>query len=170
MKRALLFLGLWPALALAQVNTGGNTVSASFISPLNSYVVAIKSVPLLTSGSPADIAGPIAIPAGVTRWRIGVPSANGIIVLAESAAGTAVATTIGVYDTAGGSGPASLINNGTQTLSTLSASGTISAIISGGNTTSAGYSTGKQFYIRQTVNSANACTASFYVWIYPMNP
>lgn len=120
-----------------------------------------NGVTVLTAGSPADIAT-IAIPAGITRWRV-IPNTGQGIMLAESASGTLAAGTIALFDGAGGTGNAITVAIGGPSVSggitgiSGSTAGTMNAVSSSGT-----------IYIRQTVNSVNAGALSFYITILPL--
>ncbi len=125
-------------------------------------IVYVKSVTMLTAGTPADIAT-ITIPAGITRWAMcpgGSFNGGGGKIFAETAAGTLAAGTVVCFDAAGGTG---------VTVSSSSAPPTGAALmttLTGGSQTA--FSTSSTIYIRQTGNSANAGTCSFYLIIYPI--
>lgn len=122
-------------------------------------ILSAKNVTVLTSGAPADIAS-ITVPSWVTRWTLrgsgfGATSA----IYSESGSGDFSAASFTCYDAAGGSGNAvtgATVGPATaQRMSGFGASSTIPL------------STSSTIYIRQTANSANAATASFYLVVFP---
>lgn len=126
------------------------------VSPI---ILSVKNVTVLTSGAPADIAS-ISVPAWVTRWALrGTSFGAHSALYAEGGSGNFSAASFTVYDGANGSGNA------------------ISGAVTGGATaermtavaanTNAPLSTSNTIYIRQTANSANAATASFYLVVFP---
>jgi len=142
---------------------GGTGISASNAAyPITLYV---KSVTVLTAGSPADIAT-ITIPAGITRWAI--------VSFADASANSFLAGGSGAYiETSSGA---------------FASAAFIARTAAGGGGTSLGeadlddvegqferwlgdtviVSASSSIYIRQTANSANAGTVSFYITIYPL--
>jgi hypothetical protein len=117
----------------------------------------VKNVAVLTTGSPADIAV-IAVPSWLTRYICIAPSQLSFQVVAETAAGTLGGATFLVRDGIGGTGT-SLVT---------AANGPTAA---GGIVMTAGLAvigTGMNLYIRQTANSGNAGTCSFYVTLFPL--
>jgi len=142
--------------------TGMGGASYGGVYPITLYA---KSVTVLTAGSPADIAT-ITIPSGITRWAIyasdfgGAPLAAGCVVVAETAAGTLNAAIFTAHSAAGGGGTLLLdeaIDLGTAGSSAVFLPSNAITVSSAGT-----------LYIRQTANSANAGTVSFYITIYPL--
>lgn len=133
---------------------------ATAITPIMLYV---KSVSVLTSGTPADIAT-ITIPAGITRWRVlgnasGGPGTS--FFYSETAVGTLAGASFTYFDGAGGTG---------NTCSVAQAGQTGAGVVIGNSpvlANSAFLSTSNTIYVRQTANSANAGTISFYVVLIP---
>lgn len=122
-------------------------------------VLSVKNVTVLTAGAPADIAS-ISVPSWVTRWTLRGSGFGAIsAIYSESGSGDFSAASFTCYDAAGGAGNAittSTVGPATaQRLSNFSASGTIPLL------------TSNTIYIRQTANSANAATASFYLVVFP---
>jgi len=125
-------------------------------------ILSAKNVAVLTSGAPADIAS-ISVPSWVTRWML-VGSAVGATsrLIAESAAGSLSAATFGVYDGAGGTG--NVVSLGSIT---GPASANLGSLIGAVAVGTVAFSTSSTIYIRQTANSANAGTVSFYLVVFP---
>lgn len=127
-------------------------------------VLSVKNVTVLTTGTPADIAT-ITVPSWITRWKtLGSTSAvtgpGGGTMVAETAAGTLAAASFTCFSAAGGSGNIILA----ATTGPTAAGGTTNFAV--GTATS---QTSTTLYIRQTANSANAGTLSFYMVILPLN-
>ena len=118
----------------------------------------VKNVTILTSATPSDIAT-ISVPSWVTRY-ICQPSAAGVTATAETASGTLAGAAVTFRDASGGGG-----NQLTNSL-TLPA-GVGNAVWPGGTTSPVTLSTSSTIYIRQTSNSANAGTCSFYIALLP---
>lgn len=125
-------------------------------------ILSVKNVTVLTSGAPADIAS-ITVPAWVTRWML-VGSSVGATsrLIAESAAGSLSAATFAVLDGAGGVG--NFVSSGTIT---GPSSANLGSLIGAAAPGTLAFSTSSTIYIRQTANSANAATASFYLVVFP---
>jgi hypothetical protein len=138
-------------LQLSGSGTGGTAFGA--IAPI---VVYVKSVPVLTSGSPADIAS-ITIPSAILRWCI--TPASGSIITASRSGGDASAGTFQIFDTAGGAGK--------QMGATQAFPSAINKITAGTGS-STDFSTGTTIYIRQISNSASSATESFYITLTPV--
>lgn len=134
--------------------------NANAIVPVTYYV---KNLAVLTSGTPADI-GTISIPASITRWRLmGTATTTTPITLVQETlgGGTNAAATFMLYPTSGGG---TAINSGTPA-GQATASPTWLGIAATAVTT---LQTSNTIYVRQTANSANAGTVSFYVRIEPL--
>lgn len=131
------------------------------VMPLTLYV---KNVTVLTTGAPADIAS-ITIPSGTTRFKFCGTTAQASTsnVVAETAAGTLAGASFTVYDAASGGG--TQISAAFNGPSTTTGAGQAVPILSNSSTTAPTSST---LYIRQTANSANVGTVSFYITIYPL--
>ena len=129
--------------------------------PITLYV---KNVTVLTTGAPADIAT-IPIPSGMTRFKFCGTSAAASTsnAVAETAAGTLAGASFTVYDAASGGG--NQISTAFNGPSSATGAGQAVPILSNLGTTAPSSST---LYIRQTANSANAGTVSFYITIYPL--
>lgn len=161
-----LLLAFVPALAF-----GGATSSPPpWVYPGASNVLMpvtlfIKNVPVLTTGSSADIAT-IAIPPGITRFVVILANAatGGMCrCIAETASGSLAAGTFGLYlgpNATGGalSGPGAPFPSGAGVMTNPGVVAAPAAIYSG-NT----------IYINQGANSANAGTCSFYIMLFPIN-
>jgi hypothetical protein len=152
---------------IPKTDSGGGvsvaTAGTDYLTPATApFVVVAKSVTVLTAGTPADIAT-ITLPAGVTRWRLGggntVGTAGGTIIT-ETASGTLAAAAFTAFDATGGGG-VTLTASGNTPASAVTAVGwqMVSA---------ASISTSSTITIRQTANSANSGTASFYLLITPV--
>lgn len=125
-------------------------------------ILSAKNVTVLTSGAPADIAS-ISVPSWVTRWML-VGSSVGATsrLIAESAAGSLSAATFAVYDGSGGAG--NVVSSGSITGPSSANLGTLIGAAAPGTLA---FSTSSTIYIRQTANSANAGTCSFYLAVFP---
>tara|TARA_R110000868_G_scaffold40556_1_gene139833 strand:- start:2618 stop:3829 length:1212 start_codon:yes stop_codon:yes gene_type:complete len=135
--------------------TGTGASSYGGVGALTFYA---KSVTILTSGGAgADIAT-ITLPAGFTKYR--VTNSSSLVVYAETASGTLAGASFQVRDTAGGAGTS-------WTSSPLGPTAAGLATVAVGNDAAA-TSTSGTIYIRQTANSANAGTCSFYVTVWPL--
>lgn len=139
-------------------SSGGTSSGSAF--PITLYV---KSVTVKTSGSPADIAT-ITVPAGITRWRIvGIAaSTTTSTFIAETAAGTLAGAAFESWTAAGGTGT----QIHTSAVGPTAATNAL-AVGWAAQNTSAAFTAGT-ITIRQTANSANAGTISFYITIYPL--
>lgn len=133
-------------------STGG--ASSSSCMPITLFV---KNVTVLTAGVPVDIAT-ITVPAGITRFICILPAS--LSVIAETAAGTLAGAAFVAFTAPGGSG----------LQMTLGASGPASAGLktSGAQNNINNLFATATIYIRQTLNSANAGTCSFYITIFPL--
>ena len=126
-------------------------------------ILSAKNVTVLTSGAPADIAS-ITLPSWLTRWSIPLGSVGNFTsrVIAETASGTLAGASFTCYTAASGGGSA---------VTTATAGPTAAALGSGINginpTSVAAAFTSNAIYIRQTANSANAGTVSFYLMLLP---
>ena len=126
------------------------------VSPI---ILSVKNVTVLTSGAPADIAS-ITVPSWVTRWILrGISFSATSCFYSEAGSGDFSAASFTCYDGAGGTGNAVTSSSAgiatAQRLNSWSASSSIP------------FSTSNTIYIRQTANSANAATASFYLVVFP---
>lgn len=136
--------------------TGGTSYGS--VAPILLYV---KSVTILTAGTPADIAT-ITIPAGFTRYCTSPNNAasGGLHVLAETASGTLNGASFTARDTASGAGTA---------MSSAATGPTASGLMTAAsNANGNAVLTTGTIYINQTLNSANAGTCSFYILIVPI--
>lgn len=122
-------------------------------------ILRVKNVTVLTSGAPADIAS-ISVPAWVTRWALrGTGFGAHSALYAEGGSGNFSAASFTVYDGANGSGNA--------ISGTVAGGATAERMTAVAANTNAPLSTSNTIYIRQTANSANAATASFYLVVFP---
>jgi hypothetical protein len=143
--------------------TGGLPIATMGIkaSDANAFlpiILYVKSVTVLTTGAPADIAT-ISIPAGITRFRVTGASKDSVF-FSETASGTLGGANFALWDAAGGTGVnLEAAAAGPAAVSTVA----FWSSVSPGN-----FSTSGTIYIRQTANSANAGTLSFYIEIIPM--
>jgi Pectate lyase superfamily protein len=137
------------------VEAGGSGTSGTYESAAPIYV-ALKSVTLLTTGTPANLAT-IVLPTGITRYFI--PAASSIQCYAETAAGTLAAGTIQLRTATSG--------GGSQIGSTITPPASASAM-----TTTAGSDTvplsATTIYLYQTGSSGNAGTVSIYIKLVPI--
>lgn len=126
-------------------------------------ILSVKNVTVLTSGAPADIAS-ITVPSWLTRWSIPLTSISIHFsrVIAETASGTLASAAFTCYTQAGGAGSAVTANIVGPPASGYGSN--INGITAGGATPAF---TSNTIYIRQTANSANAGTASFYLMLLP---
>lgn len=125
-------------------------------------ILSMKNVTVLTSGAPADIAS-ITLPSWLTRWALpnhGVGNIQSRLI-AETASGTLAAASFTCYTAASGGGSA--VSNA---ITGPTAAGLGSSISGIAPTTAASF-TSNTIYIRQTANSANAGTVSFYLMLLP---
>lgn len=139
--------------------TGTGGTSYGGIGPI---IVYAKSATILTAGSPADLAS-IVIPSGITRYTVGTNNGNTVVgfkALAETASGTLAAGAVDIYTGAGGTGSALAA----ATWNLPSAASSMTGTTTGSNLVL----TAGTLYVRQTVNSANAGTCSFYLVIWPI--
>lgn len=130
--------------------------------PSSLLVLRVNSVTILTAGAPADIAT-ITVPAWCTRWVMTGSSAAvviGSVAVAETAAGSLSAAAVEFRDAAGGGGSAI-----TTVAAAMPTAAGNAASFRAVTTTIFSSST---IYIRQTTDSANAGTVSFYVTILPL--
>ena len=124
-------------------------------------VLSAKSQTVATAGSPLDTCS-ISVPAGITRYRlVGSSPANSLCtIVTETQAGTPAAASFQLQTASGGAGTTLLVATNP----------------SNGANTSVGWQPGSSgpvvtaasLFVRQTINSANAATASFYVVIEPL--
>jgi hypothetical protein len=118
-------------------------------------------ITVLTAGTPADIAT-IAIPAGITRYRLLQSSAT-FTAFANAASGSLGNAGFVLRDAAAGAGnvlsPSAAALNGPTAVNLISGTASVSA--------TATY-TAATLYIRQTANSNNAGTVTFYVIVVPI--
>lgn len=158
-----LLLGLLPALAFA----GATSSPPAWVYPGSiglsmPVIVSVKNMTVLTSGSPADI-GMITLPSAFPRWTPNIASSQGQcgFFLAETAVGTLVAGTFGLW-----TGP-----NGTGTQISTSASTAMPAgtgqFVNIAPLPFSTLSVAPIIYVHQSANSANAGTASVYLHLYP---
>lgn len=134
------------------ISGGSQTGGSSYASSLP-IIVAVKSVTVLTSATPADIAT-ITLPAGITRYIFSSGECY-----AETAAGTLAAGAMQMRTAAAGGG-SQIGGNITPPASSGVATGIVgsqTAVFS--NTT---------LVFRQTGSSANAGTVSLYIVLYPI--
>ena len=125
-------------------------------------ILSVKNVTVLTSGAPADIAS-ITLPSWLTRWALpnhGIGNIQSRLI-AETTSGTLAAASFTCYTAASGGGSA--VSNA---ISGPTAAGLGSGISGIAPSTAAAF-TSNTIYIRQTANSANAGTASFYLMLLP---
>lgn len=168
----LLLLSLLP-LGRSQLAPSGGAPGAS-ASPINStfysgiLVLAAKNVTITTSAGGATDIATLTIPSYVTRYNQMCAQASGtgniycFFVYAENLAGTAGAATFDVRTAANGGG-ASLL---TTTPAGPTATGAMTATRS--PTVLTTVQTATTLYIRQSADSANAGTLSFYLYIMPL--
>lgn len=158
-------VGLLPANNLSDLSNRataiGNLAAATLVGiPI---IVSVKSLTVLTSGTPADI-GTIAVPSGITRYVVAFGSAttSGCArCIAETAAGTLAGALFVVRDTASGGGTAVTGNITGPASAGLATNGAVASPLT--------VLTSPTLHINQIANSANAGTCSFYVLIYPIN-
>lgn len=127
-------------------------------------MVFVKNVTILTSGAPADIAS-IPLPLGVSRYLVSYSTTTqggGFRSLCETAAGTLAGGTFSVFD-----GPSGTGNTLASGITLPAAAGLITGL--GPSISPLTLLTSQTLYIRQTANSANAGTCSFYINIFPVN-
>lgn len=136
--------------------TAGGSGGASYnaMAPLT---LAVKSVTIKTSATPADIAT-ITIPSGITRYR--VINSQMMAAIAETASGTLAAANVKVQDAASGLG-----NN---IVAAFAMPASASTMTSAPGASSTQIITSSTLYLNQTSNSANAGTVSFYIQIQPL--
>lgn len=126
-------------------------------------ILSAKNVTVLTSGAPADIAS-ITLPSWLTRWSIPLGSVGNFTsrIIAETASGTLAGASFTCYTAASGGGSA------VTTAITGPSAAALGSVINGINPNSVAASfTSNTIYIRQTANSANAGTVSFYLMLLP---
>ncbi len=114
------------------------------------------NITILTAGTPSDIAT-IKVP--FARWRIaGGTSISGVsngVIYAETAAGTLAGASVSGWTTTGG--------GGTQMMGSQALPASASTDVVWYSQSATNVSTSSTLVIRQTANSANAGTATFYV-------
>lgn len=140
------------ALNVEQIST--QTVNQAACLPV---VLFAKGLTVRTSGTPVDLAT-ITVPTGITRWHLLSASSN--VALAETGAGTLAGASFAVFTAAAGGG-------NQVTAAFLGPTNTTSLISIAANSLAA-FSTSRSLVIRQTANSANAGTMSFYFTVYPL--
>jgi len=125
-------------------------------------ILSVKNVTVLTSGAPADIAA-ISVPAWVARWSIPIGTLGNFTsrLIAETASGTLTGASFTCYTAAAGGGSAV-----SAAFSGSTAAG-LGTGIHGITPSTAAAFTSNTIYIRQTANSANAGTVSFYLMLLP---
>lgn len=148
----------YDGIQIGQAITGTGGTSYGQILPITFFV---KSVTVLTSGTPADIAT-ITLPSWLTRWRLAGTSFSVSFntFVAETASGTLASGAVEGHDASGGGGNTILSSTA---LPAGAGQGTGWAASSATIISSSG-----TIYIRQTSNSANAGTVSFYVTVMPL--
>jgi hypothetical protein len=134
----------------------GSNISAA-LPPI--ILVFVKSVTILTSGTPADLAT-LTVPAALTRYRVAGTTAattqTGFMVT-ETQVGTPTAGTCAVFTAAGG--------GGTQVVATTAPSAGAGSGAPWPAFTNTGIFTSSSLVIRQMANSLNSATVSFYVYL-----
>ena len=125
-------------------------------------ILSMKNVTVLTSGVPADIAS-ITLPSWLTRWSIPLGSIGNFTsrIIAETASGTLAGASFTCYTAASGGGSAVTANIFGPSAAALG------GVINGITPSTAAAFTSNTIYIRQTANSANAGTVSFYLMLLP---
>lgn len=108
---------------------------------------------LLTTGSPADL-GSISLPSTILRWRLFAATAK-----CATASGTLAAATVGLYSQAAAAGTALVTP---VAFTALTAANTIQVLTPLVPASGVADST---IFFRQTVDSGNAGTVSFYLII-----
>lgn len=116
----------------------------------------INNIPVLTSGSPADIAT-IAVPSEAGRFTVAI---GGIDVVGESVSGALSSAAFDIFDQTGGAGSK-------VTLSPV-VGPSMAGAKSQGNCIPTFISTSRTLFVRQVADSANSGTCSFYVVIVPL--
>lgn len=130
----------------------------SSLFPVNGQLKYFKSTQtLVTTGSPGDL-GSVSIPATVTRWRLFQAVAK-----AATASGTLAAATVGLYTQAAAAGTNIVAP---VALASLTAANTIQSLTA--IFPASGISDTNVFF-RQTVDSGNAGTVTFYLIIQDLS-
>ncbi len=141
--------------------TSGNILQSdgtnwSSVLPPNILRVSVKGLTIQTAGTPVDI-GTITVPSYITRYT--TPGFSGTyMIYAETAAGTLAGASVTLRDAAGGGGQAISASTACPT-----GAGALN-VSTGGNLVS----TSATISVRQTSNSVNAGTCSFYIAIFPL--
>jgi len=122
------------------------------------FMLAIKNVTVLTTGTPADVAT-VTLPSWCTRYRFTFSGTS--VCIAESAAGTLAGASFAVRDAASGSGSliVGTITGPTSTSNVVQVTATSTSIVP---------STAQTLYLYQTSNSANAGVISVYLMVMPL--
>lgn len=139
---------------------GSGAASYGSIVPQTLYA---KSIPILLTGTPTDIAT-IAVPVGITRYHIGfspISASNCLCcTYSESAVGTLAGANIQFFDSPNGAGNAfttqQLAPTGANLITSFSTSSPIPV------------SSAPTIYVRQNSNSVNSGICSFYITIFPI--
>lgn len=139
--------------------SAGDMRTALGLESVSPIILSVKNVTVLTSGAPADIAS-ITVPSWVTRWILrGTGFGATSCFYSEAGSGDFSAASFICYDGAGATGNA---------VSSSSVGGATAQRMTGlSGATGIPFSTSNTIYIRQTANSANAATASFYLVVFP---
>ncbi len=139
----------------------GATPATPFPTIASPIMLSSKSVTVGIAGSPADVAT-ISIPSAFSRWRVigstGINSPSGLV--AETAAGTLASAAFEAWSAAGGTG--------TQVLSSATGPTAAGALSAWPAVAANNIFTGSSIFVRQTSNSLNAGTVSFYVFVVPL--
>lgn len=168
--KSILNLANPEAITFLRMNTN-NTASALSASDMRTalglesvspIILSVKNVTVLTSGAPADIAS-ITLPSWLTRWSIPLGSIGNFTsrIIAETASGTLAGASFTCYTAASGGGSAVTANIFGPSAAALG------GVINGITPATAAAFTSNTIYIRQTANSANAGTVSFYLMLLP---
>lgn len=123
--------------------------------------LSAKNITLLTTGTPADLTS-ITVPASVTRYRIvGTTAVNAFhCIVTETQAGTPAAGLCQAQTAASG--------GGTTIMASQAPSAGANTIATWPSSSASALLTNSTIYIRQTANSANTATLSFYIMIQPL--
>ncbi len=125
------------------------------VSPVDSlsrnFTVSLRGVTVGTSGSAADRAS-VALPVGITRWRL-----LRTIIRVVTASGTLALGTVGIYTQAAAGGTTIVTAAALVTLTATNkvVDSTIAAITDG--------ITDTNVFVRQTIDSANAGTIDVFI-------